>query len=88
MAGVFWLLGRGMIAALGGDANAGFRGSARQARLAFIGFGSMLAFGSTMAVSGLLMITGRSSRVATCAGMALFAASLSAITILLFSTYE
>jgi ABC-type transport system involved in multi-copper enzyme maturation permease subunit len=87
MSGVFWMLGHEIIAALGGNANAGFRGSPGQAKLAFIGFGSLLAVGTTMAVSGLLMIAGRSSRVTTCTGIALFAASLVAIAMLLISAY-
>jgi hypothetical protein len=28
MGGMFWMLGHGIVAALGGNANAGFRGSA------------------------------------------------------------
>ena len=46
MGGVFWMLGRGIIAALGGNANGGLCGSAGQAKLAFIGFRSLLAAGT------------------------------------------
>lgn len=88
MGAVFWMLGHGMIAALAGQADAGFRGSPGQAKLALIGFGSLLAFGAAMAASGLLMIAGRSSRVSTCAAMILFAVSVAAIAILLVSTYS
>ena len=87
MGGVFAMLASGLAAALGGNSGGGFRGSPEQAWLAILGFGSLLAFGIAMAVSGLQMITRGSSRFATIAGIALFTISTAAIGTLLWSAY-
>lgn len=87
MGGVFWMLRHGIVAALGGTATAGFRGSAAQATLALTGFGSLSAFGLTPAFSGAQMIAGRSSRVVTGTAILLFAGSPAAIGALLFTAH-
>ena len=50
--------GTGIADALRGRAGRGFRGSPGQAKLAVLGFGSLLAFGGAMAVSGVQTIAG------------------------------
>lgn len=85
MGGVIFFLAPGILAALAGNRDAGFRGSPGQAQLALVGFGALLAFGCAMMLSGLRMIKGRSSRLSTCTAIALFAISVGAIVTLLYS---
>jgi hypothetical protein len=87
MSGVLWMLGKGIVAALGGDAGSGFRGSPGQAKLALAAFGSMLAFGAALVVSGILMIARRSSRVATGLAILIFAIAIVTTALLLASAY-
>lgn len=87
MGAVIVFLAPGILAALAGNREAGFRGSPGQAQLALVGFGALLAFGCAMTLSGLQMIRGRSSRLSTCTGIMLFAISIAAIAMLLYSAY-
>ena len=87
MGAILWFWWPGLSKAIAGEPRTSFLGTSEDAYWMLLLLVGLMLSGVAFVGSALMMITGRSSRLATCAGVLLFALSLIVIAVILIDAY-